>query len=244
MTDRASPIPLDSLRLATKLLYVEDDDDLREMVAETLVDAGFEVTAVSSAETALAELLAAHFDVIVTDYNLTGENGAWLLSNAASKGCLEQTAALVLTSERAPLGVDGFTVLRKPLAFSCLLAIIEEAVGQILPTAVVTLGAPVPTELDLVLDVTSTSPESQTAIRNVHRALKPFDKSRFRLTIVDVAKGGAEEWYQKLEADRVIVTPTLVRKKPGPQTWIVGTVAPSDAVDEMVASVLGERSLQ
>jgi hypothetical protein len=65
-------------------------------------------------------------------------------------------------------------------------------------------------ELDLVLYVTGTTQESHEAIRNVHRALKPFDKRRFRLTIVDVANGGDEEWCRNLEADRVIVTPTLV----------------------------------
>jgi CheY-like chemotaxis protein len=210
MNDRPSPIPLDRLRLATRLLYVEDDDDLREMIAGSFADAGFDVTAVSSAETALEELVVARFDVILTDYNLTGRSGAWLLSNAASKGCLERTAALVLTSERAPTGVEGFKVLRKPIAMSVLLATIEDAVGQVLPGPVVTLGAPVAAELDLVLYITGTSQESHKAIRNVHRALKPFDKRRFRLTIVDVANGGDEEWCRNLEADRVIVTPTLV----------------------------------
>lgn len=230
--------------MAVKLLYVEDEDDLREMIADALVDAGFDVSAVSSAETALEQLRDTHYDVILTDYNLTGRNGAWLLSTAASKGYLERTAALVLTSERAPLGVEGFAVLRKPIALSVLLATIDGAVGQMLPAPVVTLGAPAPTELELALYVTSTSQESHKAIRNVHRALQPFDKSCFRLTIVDVANGGDEAWYQSLETDRVIVTPTLVRKTPKPKTWIVGTLAPTDALEEMIASVLGERTLQ
>src|SRR6186997_357590 len=95
-------------RLPTKLLYVEDDDDLRDMVAGAFVDAGFDVNAVSSAETALECLQSTHYDIVLTDYNLTGETGAWLLANAASKGYLQGTAALVLTSERHPAGVDGY----------------------------------------------------------------------------------------------------------------------------------------
>lgn len=87
--------------------------------------------------------------------------------------------------------------------------------------------------------MTSTSQESRTAIRNVRRALKPFDEKRFRLTIIDVAKGGDEDWYQSLDQDRVIVTPTLVKRKPGPKTWIVGTLSPIAAVEEMLAAVLG-----
>jgi two-component system response regulator GlrR len=229
-------------RLATKLLYVEDDDDLREMIAGAFVRAGFEVTAASSAEAALDALARAapsHYDVIVTDYNLTGHNGAWLLSNASSRGYLQRTAALVLTSERRPPGVEGYKLLRKPIAFTALLASIGDAVSAIVSAPIEWLGAPLRTDLDLVLYVTSTSQESHEAMRNLHRALKRFDKSRFSLTIIDVATGGDEAWYQSLEDDRVIVTPTLVQRKPGPKTWIIGTLAPIDAVERMLASALG-----
>jgi CheY-like chemotaxis protein len=226
--------------LPTKLLYVEDDDDLRDMVAGAFIDAGFEVTAVSSAESALEELGTSHYDIIVTDYNLDAANGVWLLENASARGYLERTAALMLTSERRPPGAASYQVLRKPIDFGDLLTKISEAVGQLLPPdSIVTHGAGRPAELELVLYVTSTSQDSQKAIRNLHRALKPFDETRIRLTIVDVAKGGDDAWYQGLEDDRIIVTPTLVKKTPGPKTWIVGTLAPIEAVEHMLVSVLG-----
>ena len=234
-------MPLD--RLPTRLLYVEDDDDLRDMVAGVFVDAGFDVTASPSAEHALEQLGSAHYDIVVTDYNMTGETGAWLLENASSRGHLETTAVIVLTSERRPPGVAGYTVLSKPVDFGVLLASISEAIGQLIPASSDALpDAARKPDLELVLYVTSTSQESQKAIRNLHRALKPFDKDRVRLTIVDVAHGGDEAWYQSLESDRVIVTPTLVKKIPGPKTWIVGTLAPIDAVEQLLVSVLGEPS--
>jgi DNA-binding response OmpR family regulator len=227
-------------RLPTKLLYVEDDDDLRDMIAGAFVDAGFEVSPVSSAEAALEELHGGHFDIVVTDYNLPNATAAWLLENASSKGYLKQTAVIVLTSERSPAGVPGYQVLRKPIDFGVLLTKISDAIGRLHPSApVVSLGAPQPAELELVLYVTSTSQESQKAIRNLHRALKLYDPSRFRLTIVDVANGGDDAWYDGLEEDRIIVTPTLVRKRPGPKTWIVGTLAPIDAVEQLLAAALG-----
>lgn len=236
-TEEAGPV-ID--RLPTKLLYVEDDEDLRDLVAGALVDAGFDVTPAASAEAALGELKSAHHDVVVTDYNLTGETGAWLLENAASAGLLGRTAGIVLTSERFPAGVSGYKVLRKPVDFGILLATIGEAVGRLLPPhPVVSLGAARAAELELVLYVTSASQESQRAVRNLHRALKPYDPSRFRLTIVDVAHGGDDAWYQGLEDDRIIVTPTLVRKRPGPRIWIVGTLAPIDPVKQLLAAALG-----
>ena len=75
MTERAS-VALDPL--PTRLLYVEDDDDVREIIASALVDGGFDVTAESSAESALERLRTAHFDILVTDFNLTHETGGWL----------------------------------------------------------------------------------------------------------------------------------------------------------------------
>jgi CheY-like chemotaxis protein len=236
---RRNAVQLD--RLPTKLLYVEDDDDLRDMVAGVFVDAGFDVTPSASAENALEQLRGVHYDIVVTDYNMTGQTGAWLLEQASALGYLQATAVIVLTSERDPAGVTGHIVLRKPVDFTVLLATISEAVGQILPAERPVSATPARrAALELVLYVTSTSQESQKAIRNLYRALKPFDQERIRLTIVDVANGGDEAWYQSLEEDRVIVTPTLVKKTPGPKTWIVGTLAPIDAVEELLVSVLGE----
>lgn len=242
MPARAGPVAGAAVMLEhvpTQLLYVEDDEDLRDMIALAFGEAGFEVAAMSSAEDALERLAASHFDAVLTDYNLTGETGAWLLANAAARGYLARTAAIVLTAELRPTGVDGYRVLRKPTDFAVLLAAIGDAIGDVLPANVVHVGGSLPTELELVLYVTSTSQESHKAIRNLHRALRPHDERRYRLSIVDVAHGGDEDWYQGLEHDRVIVTPTLIRKTPTPKIWYVGTLSPPDTLERMLDAVLG-----
>ncbi len=226
-------------RLPTRLLYVEDDDDLRGMIAETLVDAGFVVTPVPSAEAAMASLRSARYDILITDYHLLAASGVWLLETATAEGLLGATAAIMLTSERRPAGAEGYTVLRKPVDIGTLLDAIGTAVGPSIRAAVA-IPAPVrPTELDLVLYVTSTSQESLRAIRNLDRALTPYDRARYSLTVIDVAHGGDDAWYEALEVDRIIVTPTLVKKAPGPKTWIVGTLTPNEAVKQMLLSTLG-----
>jgi CheY-like chemotaxis protein len=111
----------------TQLLYVEDDDDQRGLVSGRFIEAGFVVTAVSSAEVALESLALGHFDVVLTDYNLDGETGAWLLRNASSRGYLEGTTALVLTSEAQPTGVEGYQLLRKPTDLTLLVATVAAA---------------------------------------------------------------------------------------------------------------------
>ena len=98
--ERPSPQPG---RLPTRLLYVEDDNDLRDMIADTLVEAGFVVTPVPSAEAAMTSLRGARFDILVTDYHLLGATGVWLLESATAAGLLEGTAAIMLTSGSSPL---------------------------------------------------------------------------------------------------------------------------------------------
>lgn len=224
---------------AIKLLYVEDDQDFRELVAERFVRAGFDVTAVEDAQRALEELGGGQYDVVVTDYNLPVENGAWLLSNAASQGLLERTAAVVLTSEKHPAGVERYRVLDKLIAIGTLLTNIAAALGERPAEARVRCGPTPVAELEIVLYVTATSQESHSALRNLRRALSRYDAALYRLTIVDVASAIDEEHCEQLEEDGVIVTPTLVVHKPGPKTWIVGSLAPIDAVETLLTSVLG-----
>jgi DNA-binding response OmpR family regulator len=227
-------------RLPTRLLYVEDDDDLRDMIADTLVEAGFIVTPVPSAEAAMSSLRGARFDILVTDYHLLGETGVWLLESATAAGLLEGTAAIMLTSERRPPGGEGYTVLRKPVDILTLLDTISAAVGQAVPAAWASPAPPRAVELELVLYVTSTSQDSHRAIRNLDRALRPYDRERYSLTLIDVAHGGDDDWYKSLEDDRIIVTPSLVKKAPGLKTWIVGTLASNDSVVQMLHSILGD----
>lgn len=60
-----------------KILVVEDDDDNREVLAQSLTSEGAIVTAVSMAADALP--LVSSSDIVLTDYALPGNDGVWLL---------------------------------------------------------------------------------------------------------------------------------------------------------------------
>jgi CheY-like chemotaxis protein len=60
-----------------RLLYVEDDDDTREVWEQTLSHLGAAVTSASSARTALDAVGDA--DIVLTDFLMAGEDGVWLL---------------------------------------------------------------------------------------------------------------------------------------------------------------------
>ena len=57
------------------ILVVEDDNDLREAVADTLQLAGFRTETARSGEIALAILHRREIDMVVTDVNMDGMDG-------------------------------------------------------------------------------------------------------------------------------------------------------------------------
>lgn len=60
-----------------RILYVEDDDDTREVWEQALSHLGARVTSASSARAALDAVADA--DVVITDFLLPSEDGVWLL---------------------------------------------------------------------------------------------------------------------------------------------------------------------
>jgi CheY-like chemotaxis protein len=60
-----------------RILVVEDDDDEREVLAQSLTFEGATVRAVPTASDALA--LLGDADIILTDFALPGDDGVWLL---------------------------------------------------------------------------------------------------------------------------------------------------------------------
>ncbi|SIS12129.1 sigma-54-dependent transcriptional regulator [Pseudomonas sp. A214] len=65
--------------MAIKVLLVEDDRALREALADTLVLAGHDYTAVGSAEDALLAVAQEAFGLVVSDVNMPGMDGHQLL---------------------------------------------------------------------------------------------------------------------------------------------------------------------
>jgi CheY-like chemotaxis protein len=66
-----------------RLLLVEDEFLIREMVAEDLAEQGFSVCAVSNARDALSHLASAAVDVLFTDVNLPGGMDGMALARRA-----------------------------------------------------------------------------------------------------------------------------------------------------------------
>jgi CheY-like chemotaxis protein len=111
------------------LMVIEDDDDLRETLAENLAMEGFEVAAFGDARDALRELQSGLRPfLILLDLMMPNMSG-WEFRDAqeadptiASIPVVVITAAHTLGSDRHSL--TGLEVLRKPFSLEVLLEIV------------------------------------------------------------------------------------------------------------------------
>jgi len=120
------------LDLAFKALLVDDDVDVLSSMAEVLRGRGYDVEIAQSAEDGLDRLGASRFQLVISDYKLPGNTGAWMLQEAAKGGLLGAAKVLLITAEVNPEGVSGFRILRKPFEVDFFL---REVFGPGVPNA-------------------------------------------------------------------------------------------------------------
>jgi len=116
------------------ILLVDDEDALREVVAERLVDEGFDVSQAGSGEDALEKLQGFAFDVVVSDLRLPGIDGRAVIDAALER--YPGIIAIVVTGyatvkdavDTIKRGAADFVA--KPFQFDELLHVINTALEQ------------------------------------------------------------------------------------------------------------------
>lgn len=225
------------------ILLVEDDKDIRDLLVTLLTLAGFTLTACGTAEAALEQLREQPFDLVLTDYALPNRSGGWLLRQAGDEGLLDATPALVVTAHPNPPDVAGFEIIQKPFDLDQLVERVRlrlDSDSPIRPRPRPGQGMPGgngrdnrdgkgPGEpIELILYVSAHSARSATAIKNIRKALEGC-KGKVTLTICDLSKDPSQG-----VKDSVAFTPTLVKRSPGPRTFILGHITSPELLLELL----------
>jgi CheY-like chemotaxis protein len=112
----------------SRILLVEDSDDLRSLMVLILESEGYSVDSAATAEEGLRLLNSGSYDLVLSDYALPGRTGAWMLREALARRLLSQ--GILVTAHPNPRDADGFPVIYKPLDFD---AFLEQIRGYMKP---------------------------------------------------------------------------------------------------------------
>jgi DNA-binding response OmpR family regulator len=116
--DRTGRVPAGE-GAAAKILVVDDEREIRDMIGEFLQRRGYRVRTAADGEEALEALGAEPFDMILLDVYMPGVNGIQLLERLAKSG--RSSGVIVLTAcqdqhlLKATLDLGAFEVLTKPV---------------------------------------------------------------------------------------------------------------------------------
>jgi CheY-like chemotaxis protein len=128
LDDRSVPRP--------ELLIVDDDDELRGLLAETLHEHGFEVATAANGQEALDRLHSAALPAaVLLDLNMPTMNGWQFCAAKNADQTLNGLPVIVLSSAAkkdpaSPYYLDVEEVVTKPIELEELLSAIERQLGR------------------------------------------------------------------------------------------------------------------
>lgn len=224
-----------------RVLVVDDDRPFGGFMIAALETRGHAVDWAGCVADGLASLYNSRYDLVIVDLRLPDGSALDFLRQATDDGLLMHSSAVILTGHdfeephdirvfRKPVDLDPFldragniiahTQRRRRSTPSQASAIARETSGR---------GRPPAPKVDLVLYTSAASEKCQKAIRTIRAVLEQYSGADIRFTICDLARSPAQA-----EADSVVFTPTLVKRGPGPRTWIVGSLDQPDLLIDLL----------
>ncbi len=116
-----------------RVLVVDDHPSVREALRLVLQSCGYECVPVADGAEALEQLSAAHFDVVITDYEMPNMNGLELLRSLSSarprppQPVILHTGNANETLVQRAMTAGAYDVLPKPAEAAEVIATIEQA---------------------------------------------------------------------------------------------------------------------
>jgi circadian clock protein KaiB len=216
-----------------RILLVDDDHDVRTLMAMALNAAGYVVDEAADAVTALEALRRGGYALLCTDHRMPNRTGAWLIQEASRHGLLRHTASVMVTAEPSAPDVGGCArVFAKPVDLRGFLEQIRAILGE--RRGADSLGPGegeivMTPRVELALYVTPNSLPCERALRVMLDILGRYDAASVDFRVVDLT-----DEPDAAERDRIIFTPTLVKRLPPPNVWILGDLSKPEVVIDLL----------
>lgn len=134
---RESPASAVEQPAQTKILVVDDERNIRELLADILAEKGYEVATASTGSKALEEIRAPgeKFDIVITDLKMPGANGIEVLREARAmnpeSAVIIMTAFATVESAVECMKAGAFDYITKPMKLDELRLIVERAAERL-----------------------------------------------------------------------------------------------------------------
>jgi CheY-like chemotaxis protein len=225
-----------------RILVVDDDRPFGGFMLAALQSRGHDVEWAGCIADGFATLYTRRYDLVIIDLRLPDGSGLEFLRDATDAGLLADSAAIILTGHEFEEPTD-IRVFHKPLELDPFL----DHMAQLVATTKRRRARhgtradgdghagsghqrPSPRrKVELVLYTSAASEKCQRAIRSIQQVLDQYEREQVSFTICDLS-GDPEAG----DADAVIFTPTLVKRGPGPRTWIVGNLDQPELVVDLL----------
>jgi two-component system, NtrC family, response regulator PilR len=117
----------------SRILIVDDERDLAEVLGTSLSLLGAEVNLASSGRLGLEQLRAGSFDLVLSDIRMNDGDGIWLCREVAKMGSSRPVVVLLSgfaeVSRQEALDAGAFEILAKPFQLEMLEATVEAALA-------------------------------------------------------------------------------------------------------------------
>ena len=221
-----------------RILVVEDQEDVRRLLMTALEMDGHQVEEAATATEGLKRLERSRYDLVLTDYAMPGGTGTWMLHEAQVRGLLDDAEALIITAHPDIRELADVEVISKPLDLDRFLEQVrnllakhrsQESRDQAAIERKVRKAQQTNHKVELVLYVSSASPSSFKALRNLDRLLSKFERTQVKVTVRDLAREPDAG-----DDDRIAFTPTLVKRYPEPRMWVIGNLRDPDVLEDLL----------
>ncbi len=115
------------------ILVVDDEVDLRDLIAEEFEMSGYTVTRAGSGNEALAHLSKQHFDAIITDLRMDNGDGRLIIETVDKMSGHKPLVFLIsgyVDDEDPKVLAKAYAILQKPIKWQKLTEIVGIALGK------------------------------------------------------------------------------------------------------------------
>jgi two-component system OmpR family response regulator len=223
---------------------VDDDKVFGTFALAALESRGHDVDWAGSIQEALGSLYAGRYDLVVIDLRLPDGSGLQLLRDATDEGLLAGSAAVILTGHDDFEEPSDIRVYRKTNDIEFFFDQVGDVVEATKQRRQFSGASRAPVHrvvaadghrggknavrLELVLYTSAASEKSMRALRTVQRVLEKYNASQVNFTVRDLSSRPSSG-----DEDAVVFTPTLVKRGPGPRTWIIGNLEQDDLLTDL-----------